>query len=83
MPERDPLEADMLQGAASALRNRAERQAKLAQAGTMRGDRGVSVRTGEAAIADRLSAALSALAAEFEGAILDSESVLERLSSRV
>jgi hypothetical protein len=79
----DSLEADMLQGAASALRNRAERQAKLAQAGAMRGDRGVSVRTGEAAIAARLADAFSQLASEFEGAILDSESELGRLTSHV
>jgi hypothetical protein len=68
MPEQDPLAADMVRGAALALRRRADRQAQLAEAGTTFGDRGVSVRTGEAAIANRLSAALSALAAEFEGA---------------
>jgi hypothetical protein len=52
MPEHDPLEADMLRGAVAALRKRAQRQAQPAAAGTTRGDRGVSVRTGEAAIAD-------------------------------
>ena len=77
MPERDPLEADMMRGAALALRRRADRQAQLAEAGTTFGDRGVSMRTGEAAIADRLSAALSALAAEFEGAANGSHDVID------
>jgi hypothetical protein len=77
MPERDPLEADMMRGAALALRRRADRQAQLAEAGTTFGDRGVSMRTGEAAIADRLSAALSALAAWFEGAANGSHDVID------
>ena len=77
MPERDPLEADMMRGAALALRRRADRQAQLAEAGTTFGDRGVSMRTGEAAIADRLSAALSALAAEFEGAANGSRDAID------
>jgi hypothetical protein len=66
MSELDPLAADMFSGAAAALRRRADRQAKIAKAGTTRGDRGVSVRTGEAAIAARLAAVFSKLAHEFE-----------------
>ena len=77
MPEPDPLEVDMMRGAALALRRRADRQAQLAEVGTTFGDRGVSVRTGEAAIADRLSAALSVLAAEFEGAVNGSHDVAD------
>jgi hypothetical protein len=68
MLEPDPLEAELLAGAAAALRNRARRQAQLAALGTTRGDRAVSVRTGEAAIAARLAETFSQLAAEFEGA---------------
>jgi hypothetical protein len=81
MSEIDLLEAELLAGAAAALRKRAQRQAQLAAAGTTRGDRGV--RTGEAAIASRLADAFSQLAREFEKAILDSESELERPSSHV
>jgi hypothetical protein len=50
------LEAAMLSGAVAALRRRADRQAKIAGDGT-----------GEAAIADRLAAALDQVADEFEG----------------
>jgi hypothetical protein len=77
MLEHDPLEAHMMRGAALALRRRADRQAKIARAGTTHGNRGVSVRTGEAATADRLSAALSALAAEFEGSANGSHDVID------
>ena len=66
MPELDPLEAELLAGAAAALRKRAERQAKIAAEGTTFGDRGAVIKRGEAAIAERLSATLAALAAEFE-----------------
>jgi hypothetical protein len=66
MSERDPFETAMLQGAASALRNRAERQAKIAADGTTIGERGAVIRRGEAAIADRLATTLSALADELE-----------------
>jgi|HubBroStandDraft_1064217.scaffolds.fasta_scaffold325953_2 hypothetical protein len=77
MPEFDPLEAEFLAGAASALRRRADRQARISADGTTFGDRGVSVRTGEAAIADRLSAVLSALAAEFERVANGSHDVID------
>jgi hypothetical protein len=50
----DPLEAELLAGAASALR-RPDRQARIAAEGTTRVDRGVSVRTGESANAARLA----------------------------
>jgi hypothetical protein len=42
--ERDPFETAMLRGAALALRRCADRQAKIAEAWTMRGDRGVVIR---------------------------------------
>jgi hypothetical protein len=51
--------------------------APISADGTTFGDRGVSVRTGEAAIADRLSAVLSALAAEFERVANGSHDVID------
>jgi hypothetical protein len=39
MPEPDPLEADMMRGAALALRRRADRQAQLAEGNDIRGSR--------------------------------------------
>jgi hypothetical protein len=54
MSEIDPLEAELMRGAAAALRNRAKRQAKIAAEGTTFGDRGVAIRSGEAAIASTL-----------------------------
>jgi hypothetical protein len=62
----DPWEADLLRGAVAALRRRAALQAKRAQDGTVRADDGSSIRTGEAAIADRVSLTPAALANEFE-----------------
>jgi hypothetical protein len=62
----DPFETAMLRGAALALRRRADRQAKIDDAGTTRSDRGVIIRTGEAVLAARLSSVLGALAADFE-----------------
>jgi hypothetical protein len=56
----------MLRGAALALRRRADRQSKIDEAGTMRGDRGVLIRTGEAVLAARLSSVLTSLADELE-----------------
>jgi hypothetical protein len=58
----DDLDAAIKAGAVSALRRRADRQARLASAGTSHGDRGAIVRTGEATIAIRLAAALNQLA---------------------
>jgi hypothetical protein len=66
MSEIEPVEADILRGVALALRRRAERQAKIAADGTTLEDRGVSIGTGEAAIADRLASVLAELATEFE-----------------
>ena len=66
----NPFEVTMLRGAALALRRRADRQSKIDEAGTMRGDRGVLIRTGEAVLAGRLSSVLGALAADFEREIL-------------
>ena len=62
----DPEEAEMLRGAALALRRRADRQAKLVKDGTALGENGSPIRTGEAAIAVRVSLTLARLAAEFE-----------------
>jgi hypothetical protein len=76
MSELDPLAADMLSGAAAALRKRAQRQAKIAADGTTIGERGAVIRKGESAIAARLADAFSQLAHEFE-------SELGRLSSHV
>ena len=70
MDRLDPFEVTMLRGAALALRRRADRQSKIDEAGTMRGDRGVLIRTGEAVLAGRLSSVLGALAADFEREIL-------------
>ena len=66
MAECDPFETAMLRGAPLALRRRADRQAKIDDAGTTRSDRGVIIRTGEAVLAARLSSVLGALAADFE-----------------
>jgi hypothetical protein len=64
--ETDPLESDMLAGAAAALRKRADRQAKIAASWTTIGDRGAVIKRGEAAIAERMSTVLAQLADEFE-----------------
>ena len=66
MAERDPFETAMLRSAALALRRRADRQAKIDDAGTTRSDRGVIIRTGEAVLAARLSSVLKSLADELE-----------------
>jgi hypothetical protein len=60
------MEADILRGAAVALRRRADRQTKKAEDGTTIGEKGSPVRTGEAAIAVRVAETLSQLAEEFE-----------------
>jgi excisionase family DNA binding protein len=62
----DPEETEMLRDAAAALRRRADRQAKMAKDGTAIGEDGSQILTGAAAIAVRVSTALSKLAAEFE-----------------
>jgi hypothetical protein len=64
--EIDPIEAALKAGAASALRARADRQAKISQDGTATAEDGSPIRTGEAAIAVRVSLTLAQLAAEFE-----------------
>jgi hypothetical protein len=66
MAERDLFEAAILRGAALALRRRAERQAQLAADGMTIGERGVVFRTGEGALANRLSFAFASLADEIE-----------------
>lgn len=65
------IEALIRTGAVRALRNRAERQAAIAAAGTFAvGERfpSVTVRTGESEIARRLAATLDGLADEIEKA---------------
>jgi hypothetical protein len=59
-------ESDVVAGAIAALRRRAARQRQIARDGTALGERGVVVRKGEAAIAERLAGVLSQLADEFE-----------------
>jgi hypothetical protein len=61
-----PWEADLLRGAALALRRRADRQARLAEDGTATAEDGSRILTGEAAIATRVSMTLAELATEFE-----------------
>jgi hypothetical protein len=65
----DEIEAAFVAGAVSALRKRAQRQAKLAAEGTAVGDRGAVIRTGEGALAARLAVALEDAAAELEGGV--------------
>lgn len=62
----DVLEAQILAGAAAALRRRAARQAQLAADGTIAGERGAIIQRGEAVLAARLASAFSDLAAELE-----------------
>ena len=64
----DDLETAIAAGAVVALRRRAARQADLARLGTVESDKtsGVFIRTGEAALADRLANAWAALARELE-----------------
>jgi hypothetical protein len=65
-PALDPREAEMMRGAALALRRRADGQAKLAEDGTATAEDGSRILMGEAAIATRVSLTLAKLAAEFE-----------------
>jgi hypothetical protein len=62
--DRDEIEITC--GAAQALRKCAERQARIAENGTTFGERGSTIRTGEAAIATRVALTLASLAAELE-----------------
>ena len=64
----DALETAIAAGAVVALRRRAARQTELARLGTVEPDKtpGVFIRTGEAALADRLASAWAALAQEME-----------------
>jgi hypothetical protein len=66
----DDLETAIAAGAVTALRRRAARQAELARLGTVEFDKtpGVFIRTGEAALADRLANAWAARAQEMEDA---------------
>jgi hypothetical protein len=62
----DPDEVEMMRWAVVALRRRADRQEKLAKDGTAYSEDGSPIRTGEAAIAVRVSMTLAELASEFE-----------------
>lgn len=62
----DDLEEAFRRGADAALRQRAERQRTIAEDWTVRGARGVIVRSGEGAIALRIAEALDQVADEFE-----------------
>ena len=66
----DDLETAIAAGAVTALRRRSARQTDLARLGTVESDEtpGVFIRTGEAALADRLANAWEALAQEMEDA---------------
>jgi hypothetical protein len=66
----DDLETAIAAGAGSALRRRAARQTELARLGTVESDKtpGVFIRTGGAALADRLANSWAALAQEMEDA---------------
>jgi hypothetical protein len=66
----DDLETAIAAGAVIALRRRAARQTDLARLGTVESDKtsGVFIRTGEAALADRLASAWAALVQEMEDA---------------
>ncbi len=64
----DDIEAGLIAGAIAALRGRAERQAQIAKDGTVANERGVIIRTGEAAIALRLAEVFRTLADELDGA---------------
>jgi hypothetical protein len=62
----DEIEEAVVAGAVLALRRRAQRQRAIAQSWTTHGARGVTVRSGEAVIADLLAAALTEIADELE-----------------
>jgi hypothetical protein len=64
----DDLETAIAAGAVTVLRRRAARQTKRARLGSVESDKtpGVFIRTGEAALADRLASAWAALAQEME-----------------
>jgi hypothetical protein len=62
----EDIEADIHAGAIAALRRRAQRQRKIAEAWTAHGERGTVVVSGEGRIAERIAAALEAAADEIE-----------------
>jgi hypothetical protein len=66
----DDLETEIAAGAVTALRRRAARQTELARLGPVESDKtpGVFIRTGQAALADRLASAWAGLAQEMEDA---------------
>ena len=77
----DDLEAAIMAGAATALRRRAARQAQIAANWTAVGERGALIRSGEAAIALRISTTLHFLAAEFEREAQSCSATFDRRTS--
>jgi len=59
MTEVSSLESAILVGAVAALRHRAARQIAKARSGTATTERDVRIKTGEAAVAERLAKALA------------------------
>jgi hypothetical protein len=62
----DEIEEAVVAAAVAALRRRAQRQRAISQSWTTHGAWGVTVRSGEAVIADLLAAALTEIADELE-----------------
>jgi hypothetical protein len=69
LTEHDPFEDAVCAGAIAALRRRARRQRAISDSWTVRAARGVIVRSGEAAVALRISAALDQAADEIEAEV--------------
>jgi hypothetical protein len=66
MSANDPIELAVLSGAIAALRRRAQRQRAISESWTVRGERGATVLSGEAAVALRIAEALDQAAAAIE-----------------
>jgi hypothetical protein len=66
MSANDPIELAVLSGAIAALRRRAQRQRAISESWTVRGERGATVLSGEAAVALRIAEALDQAADAIE-----------------
>jgi hypothetical protein len=62
----DAIEEAIVAGAIAAMKRRAQRQRKIAEAWTAHGERGTVVVSGEGRIAERIAAALEGAADEIE-----------------
>ena len=60
------IDGAIREGAVAALRRRAARQADITRSGVAVTESGIEIRTGEAAIANRIAEALPAIADEIE-----------------